>query len=253
MFSGKCSKSLILFLATALFSSVLEGDSWWDLGQELSASFPKEYLEQYSELVSLMFCFLVFSQCPLAQNYLEHDGEIRQVSVPPWHFLVFCSPVRLHPSQCAGLSSLVAEAATTEWMKTEHTLRGWKGTRTRSCKCCPPVRSRLKPGQPDTPSGECAPLQSPSGVPSYCMDISIPGEGNGNPLQYSCLENPMDGGAWWATVHGSQSQTRLSDFTFIFSIPVRLCIVHRGSSAKQDPASVLWNGCCELRERKTGH
>ena len=31
-----------------------------------------------------------------------------------------------------------------------------------------------------------------------------PGEGNGNPLQYSCLENPMDRGAWWATVHGSQ-------------------------------------------------
>ena len=31
-----------------------------------------------------------------------------------------------------------------------------------------------------------------------------PGEGNGNPLQYSCLENPMDGGIWWATVHGSQ-------------------------------------------------
>ena len=41
-----------------------------------------------------------------------------------------------------------------------------------------------------------------------------PGEGNGNPLQYSCLENPMDGGAWWATVHGvTKSQTRLSDFT----------------------------------------
>ena len=32
---------------------------------------------------------------------------------------------------------------------------------------------------------------------------SILGEGNGNPLRYSCLENPMDGGAWWATVHGS--------------------------------------------------
>ena len=31
-----------------------------------------------------------------------------------------------------------------------------------------------------------------------------PGEGNGNPLQYSCLENPMDRGAWWAAVHGSQ-------------------------------------------------
>ena len=41
------------------------------------------------------------------------------------------------------------------------------------------------------------------------------GEGNGNPLQYSCLENPMDGGAWWAAVHGvAKSQTQLSDFTF---------------------------------------
>ena len=41
-----------------------------------------------------------------------------------------------------------------------------------------------------------------------------PGEGNGNPLQYSCLENPMDGGAWWATVHRvAKSQTRLSNFT----------------------------------------
>ena len=39
-----------------------------------------------------------------------------------------------------------------------------------------------------------------------------PGEGNGNPLQYSCLENSMDRGAWWATVHGvAKSQTRLSD------------------------------------------
>ena len=38
------------------------------------------------------------------------------------------------------------------------------------------------------------------------------GEGNGNPLQYSCLENPMDRGAWWATVHGAtESQTRRSD------------------------------------------
>ena len=39
-----------------------------------------------------------------------------------------------------------------------------------------------------------------------------PREGNGNSLQYSCLENPMDGGAWWAAAHGAaESQTRLSD------------------------------------------
>ena len=54
------------------------------------------------------------------------------------------------------------------------------------------------------------------------LDIStrqyqIFGEGNGTPLQYSCLENPMDGGAWQAEVHGvAKSQTRLSDFTFTF-------------------------------------
>ena len=43
------------------------------------------------------------------------------------------------------------------------------------------------------------------------------GEDNGTPLQYSCLENPMDGGAWWAPVHGvAKSGTRLSDFTFNF-------------------------------------
>ena len=43
-----------------------------------------------------------------------------------------------------------------------------------------------------------------------------PGEGNGNPLQYSCLENPMDWGAWWAAVHGvTKSWTWLSDFTYL--------------------------------------
>ena len=50
-------------------------------------------------------------------------------------------------------------------------------------------------------------------VRSLCREDS-PGEGNGNPLQYSCLENPMDGRAWWAPVHGSQkSRKRLSGFT----------------------------------------
>ena len=56
------------------------------------------------------------------------------------------------------------------------------------------------------------------------------GEGNGNPLQYSCLENPMDGGAWWSTVHGvAKSQTLLSDFTFCVFLPplnIFFCEVH---------------------------
>ena len=65
------------------------------------------------------------------------------------------------------------------------------------------------------------PPSSPDGKESACNagDLgSIPGSerspggGNGNPLQYSCLENPMNRGAWWAPVHGfTKSQTRLSD------------------------------------------
>jgi len=55
-------------------------------------------------------------------------------------------------------------------------------------------------------------------VPEISFDLRWNiGEGNGNPLQYSCLENSMDGGAWQAAVHGvAKSQARLSDFTFTF-------------------------------------
>ena len=48
-------------------------------------------------------------------------------------------------------------------------------------------------------------------------NYALLGEGNGTPLQYSCLENPMDRGAWKAAVHGvAEGQIRLSDFTFTF-------------------------------------
>ena len=52
---------------------------------------------------------------------------------------------------------------------------------------------------------------------NYHAPVPYIGEGDGTPLQYSCLENPMDGGAWWAAVHGvAKSRTQLSDFTFTF-------------------------------------
>ena len=61
-----------------------------------------------------------------------------------------------------------------------------------------------------------------------------PGEGNGYPLQYSCLKNPMDRGAWWATVHGvAQSQTRLSDEHFQF--------FHKRSLVSEQVISCAWN------------
>ena len=57
-------------------------------------------------------------------------------------------------------------------------------------------------------------LESAKKILGYLASHMV--EGNGNPLQYSCLENPMDGGAWQAAVHGAtKSQTRLSDFTFM--------------------------------------
>ena len=71
-----------------------------------------------------------------------------------------------------------------------------------------------------SPTWELAECRSkappPTCWPSSCFS-TISREGNGTPLQYSCLENPMDGGAWWAAVHGvAKSWTRLSDFTFPF-------------------------------------
>ena len=68
---------------------------------------------------------------------------------------------------------------------------------------CPPPW-----GLPD-PGIEPMPFRSPA---------LASGEGNGIPLQYSCLENSMDRRAWWAAVHGvAKSRTRLSDFTFLFT------------------------------------
>ena len=74
-------------------------------------------------------------------------------------------------------------------------------------------------------------------------------EGNGTPLQYSCLENPVDGGAWWATVHGvTESRTRLSDFTFTFHFSLS-CIGEGNGNPLQCPClenprdREAW-GCC---------
>ena len=60
-------------------------------------------------------------------------------------------------------------------------------------------------------------VENPGSIPGSGRS---PGEGNGSPLPYFCLENPMVGGAWWATVHGvAKSRTQLSDFTFTFTFP----------------------------------
>ena len=73
------------------------------------------------------------------------------------------------------------------------------------------------------------------------------GEGNGNPLQYPCLENPMDGGAQWAEVHGvARSRTRLSDFTLFFHFHAleKEMATHSSVLAWRIPGRESLLGCC---------
>ena len=82
------------------------------------------------------------------------------------------------------------------------------------------------------------------------------GEGNGTPLQYSCLENPMDGGAWSATVHGvAKSQTRLSDFTFTFHFHAleKEMATHSSVLAWRIPRTVEPGGLLSMGSHRVGH
>ena len=79
----------------------------------------------------------------------------------------------------------------------------------------------------------------------------------GTPLQYSCLENPMDGGAWWAAVHGvAKSRTRLSDFTFHFHALEKEMATHSRALAWRipgtgEPAGAAVYGVAQSRTRLT--
>ena len=82
------------------------------------------------------------------------------------------------------------------------------------------------------------------------------GEGNGTPLQYSCLENPMDGGAWWAAVHGvAKSRTQLSDFTFTFHFHAleKEMATHSSVLAWRIPGSGEPGGLPSMGSHRVGH
>ena len=84
----------------------------------------------------------------------------------------------------------------------------------------------------------------------------LAGEGNGNPLQYSCLENPMDGGAWQAAVHGvAKSQTRLSDFTFTFHVHAleKEMATHSSPLAWRIPGTSEPCGLPSMGSHRVGH
>ena len=81
-------------------------------------------------------------------------------------------------------------------------------------------------------------------------------KGNGTPLQYSCLENPMNGGTWWAAVHGvTKSQTRLSDFTFTFHFPAseKEMSTHSSILAWRIPGTEEPSGLPSVGLHRVGH
>ena len=81
-------------------------------------------------------------------------------------------------------------------------------------------------------------------------------EGNGTPLQYSCLENPMDGGAWWAAVHGvAKSRTRLGDFPFTFHFHAleKEMATHSGVLAWRIPGMGEPGGLLSMGSHRVGH
>ena len=90
----------------------------------------------------------------------------------------------------------------------------------------------------------------------FNVSIWIYGEGNGTPLQYSCLENPMDGAAWRAAVHGvAGSRTRLSDFTFTFQFHALEKEMATRSSvlAWRIPGTMEPDGLLSVRSHRVGH
>ena len=90
---------------------------------------------------------------------------------------------------------------------------------------------------------------------SHGLEKSL-GEANGTPLQYSCLENPIDGGVWWAAVHGvAKSQTQLSDFTFTFHFHAleKEMATHSSVLAWRIPGTGEPGGLLSVGSHRVGH
>ena len=119
---------------------------------------------------------------------------------------ILCEAAEVVPSDTdlsegISLRVLLKRGREYRWLKEGSILCQWKKA---------PLRGF--PGGSDSKASTC----NAGDQGSIPVSGRFPGEGNGNPLQYSCLENSTDGGAWWATVQGvAKSRTRLSEFTHL--------------------------------------
>ena len=105
-----------------------------------------------------------------------------------------------------------------------------------SISLCPASFCTLRPNLPVTPG--------------------VSGEGDNTPLQYSCLENPMDGGTWWAAVHGvTKSLTRLSEFAFTFHFHAleKEMATHSSVLASRIPGTEEPGGLSSMGSHRVGY
>ena len=121
--------------------------------------------------------------------------------------------------------------------------------------CCLVPKSCLAPCDPMDCSLPGSPVH---GILHFKYYYSSPfiREGNGTPLQSSCLENPMGRGAWWAAVHGvSERRTRLSDFTFTFHFPAleKAMATHSSVLAWRIPGTGEPGGLLSVGSHRVGH
>ena len=134
---------------------------------------------------------------PLSQSVRGEDLE----GTAPQQQRAHLHQPRMYSNEGGGCWKGQSEGANTgqKWKKSEK----WMGL----------------PGGSDGKASACN-VGDPGSIPGSGRS---PGGGNGNPLQHSCLQNSMDGGAWWATVHGvAKSWTRLSDFTFNLNLKMTI-------------------------------
>ena len=107
-----------------------------------------------------------------------------------------------------------------------------------------------------TLQADSLPTELPGNSYKYSHTSQILREGNGTPLQYSCLENPMDRGAWWVAVHGvAKSRARLSDFTLTshFHALEKEMATHSSVLAWRIPGTAEPGGLPSIGSHRVGH
>ena len=122
--------------------------------------------------------------------------------------------------------------------------------------CSPTETRKERPvSSTETHASCCQQMGNYKAIVDFLGSKPTLGEGNGTPLQSSCLENPMDGGACWAAVHGSRRVRQLSDFTFPFHFHAleKEMATHSSVLAWRTPGTGEPGGLPSIGSHRVGH